>query len=504
MKMKNTNCGRPLVNLLTCVVSLILLAVFLPSSLFANEPGPPNVLFIAVDDLNDYALGLNPDFRASTPHMDQLAERGMLFTNAHCAAPVCNPSRASTVTGVSPSTSGVYTNKDDWRESEYLKTVTTLPQHFRDNGYKVLGGGKLYHAANLSEKMLEGYLDPRPWDEYFPSKQRQLADEFVPRGNSVNGSNEFYGGRFDWEALEISDDEMGDGKVVAWAEQQLSREHDRPLFLSVGIYRPHIPWYTPKKWFDRHPLDQIKLPDDPRGDMQDVPKTVVDSTKHWWHQWLVDNQKWDDATQAYLASVSFADAMVGRLIKALDDGPLAENTIIVLWSDHGYHLGHKQHWEKRVLWEQATHVPLIFVDARLANSAGKRCDAPVSLLDLYPTLSDLSGLHAPEHLEGMSLKPLLLSPQTQPNRAVVTTYQFNNHSVRSRYWRYTRYADGSEELYDHRKDAAERHNIASREASSGVKKRLAAFLPRQNAPQENIRQLKRRSETSDSDNNRSK
>lgn len=504
MKMKNTDCDRHSVRLLTCCAFLILLVAFPGNTLFAIEPGRPNVLFIAVDDLNDYALGLNPDFRASTPHMDLLAERGMLFTNAHCAAPVCNPSRASTITGVSPSTSGVYTNKHDWRENEYLKTITTLPQHFRDNGYKVLGAGKLYHAANLSEEMLEGYLDPRPWDEYFPSKQRQLPDEFVPRGSSVNGSNEFYGGRFDWEALEISDDEMGDGKVVAWAEQQLSREHSKPLFLSVGIYRPHIPWYTPKKWFDLNPTDQIKLPNDPRDDMQDVPKTAVESTKHWWHQWLVDNQKWEEATQAYLASVSFADAMVGRLIKALHDGPLAENTVIVLWSDHGYHLGHKQHWEKRVLWEQATHVPLLVVDVRLAKSAGKRCDAPVSLLDVYPTLAELCGMEIPEHLEGMSLKPLLLNPHWTSERAVVTTYQFNNHSVRSRYWRYTRYADGSEELYDHRKDAAERHNLASRETSSEVKNRLAAFLPKHNAPQENIRQLKRRTETSDSDNNRSK
>ncbi|MGI9473624.1 MAG: sulfatase, partial [Rubripirellula sp.] len=345
-----------------------------PQVVFAETSSPPNVLFIAVDDLNNYALGLNSQARAITPQMDALASRGTLFTNAHCAAPVCNPSRASVMTGVSPSTSGVYTNRDDWRENDYLKSIVTLPQQFRDHGYKVIGGGKLYHAANLSEKMLEGYLDARPWHEYFPSKTRQLADEFVPSNQSVNGSNKFYGGRFDWDALDISDDQMGDGKVVSWAEKQLAHEHEKPLFIAVGIYRPHIPWYTPKHWFEKISIEDINLPADPASDMQDIPTVGQNTTKQIWHQWLVDNDKWDDATQAYLASVSFADEMVGRLIKALDSGPLAENTIVVLWSDHGYHLGHKQHWEKRVLWEQATKVPLIVVDKRFENTSGSRCD----------------------------------------------------------------------------------------------------------------------------------
>ena len=472
-------------------LSIVLLLAFWVGLSSAEEEGAqPNVLFIAVDDLNDYAMGLNPEFRAQTPHMDALADRGTLFSNAHCAAPVCNPSRVSVLTGVSPATSGVYINKDDWRENEYLKSITTLPQHFRNNGYKVIGGGKLYHAANLSEAMLEGYLDPRPWDEYFPSKWRQLPDAHIPAGNSVNGSNKFYGGRFDWDAVDISNNEMGDGQVVAWAEKQLATDHGKPLFLSVGIYRPHIPWYTPKQWFDLYPIDEIVLPSQPEADIQDISKTALNTTKQAWHQWLVDNDKWDDATQAYLASVSFADAMVGRLLKALDEGPLAENTIVVLWSDHGYHLGHKQHWEKRVLWEQATHVPLVVADKRLASSKGKQCPSPVSLLDIYPTLSELCGFDVPSHLEGKSLKPLLQDTNAQTNRAVVTTYQFNNHSIRSRHWRYIRYNDGSEELYDHRADPAERANLVSHESYADVKQRLAAFLPANNTPQKNKRKTK--------------
>ncbi len=459
----------------------------------------PNVLFIAIDDLNDYALQLNPQVQAITPHLEHLARRGTLFTNAHCAAPVCNPSRVSVLTGVSPATSGVYINKDDWRDNEYLQSVATLPQHFRDHGYLVLGGGKLYHAANLSKPMLEGYFDPRPWHEYFPSKERQLADEFVPPQHAVNGSNRFYGGRFDWQALDITDNEMGDGKVVSWAEQQLAQQHDRPVFLSVGIYRPHIPWYTPQEWFDQYPIGGILLPEDPLRDLSDVPDTGVNMTKRSWHAWLVENDKWDAATQAYLASVSFADAMVGRLLQALDSGPWADNTIVMLWSDHGYHLGHKGHWEKRVLWEQATHVPLIVVDPRkprssravprarawedTSSAAGSRCDAPVSLLDIYPTLCGLCDLPAPAHLEGVDLRIWLNDPTIESDRGVVTTYEFKNHSVRSQHWRYIRYADDSEELYDHRRDPSERHNLTSDASLAQVKQHLAAFLPAENAPQ---------------------
>lgn len=472
------------------VASLVVVLAASCKSALAEDGTPPNVLFIAVDDLNDYALGLNPKFRAQTPNMDRLAARGVLFANAHCAAPVCNPSRVSVLSGVSPATSGVYINNDDWRENEFLKSIATLPQYFRDNGYKVIGGGKLYHAANLSERMLEGYMDPSPWDEYFPSLSRQLPDAFVPAGNSVNGFNKFYGGRFDWDALEIEDNEMGDGQVVSWAEKHLASRHAKPLFLSVGIYRPHIPWYTPKQWFDRNPIDGISLPFDPADDITDVPEIGRTTTKSSWHEWLVEQKKWDDATQAYLASVSFADAMVGRLIEALDKGPLAENTIVVLWSDHGYHLGHKQHWEKRVLWEQATHVPLVVVGNREMDSKGNRCSAPVSLLDVYPTLCELCGFDLPTHLEGVSLKPLLVKPRAESNRAVVTTYQFKNHSIRSRDWRYIRYADGSEELYDHRVDPEERRNLAGLEDTAETRLRLAEYLPKKNASQKNVRKSK--------------
>ena len=435
-----------------------------------------NVLFIAVDDLNTWAMGLSDYAAAATPNMNRLAQRGVVFSNAHCAAPACNPSRASVMTGISPSTSGVYLNGQDWRECSRLNGRTTLPMLFRQHGYNVMGGGKLYHAANLSEGGLEGFLDAKPWHEYFPSKTRQLADEWVPPNQSVNGSNRFYNGRFDWNSLDIEDAEMGDGKVVNWARQQLSQQHDKPLFLGVGIYRPHIPWYTPKKWFDKYPSDTIEMPETLSTDIDDIPPAGREMSKHAWHQWLVENEKWADAVQAYLASVSFADAMVGELLSALDNGPLAENTIVVLWSDHGYHLGHKRHWEKRVLWEQATRVPLLIADPRM-DTAGRVCNRPVSLLDLYPTLADLCGLEPPAHLEGQSLRPLLGDPSISSQRAVVTTQRRGNHAVRSQDWRYIRYADGSEELYDHQADPNEFKNLANLAQYESTKHDLASHLP---------------------------
>jgi arylsulfatase A-like enzyme len=266
---------------------------------------------------------------------------GVRFTNAHCAAPACNPSRGSVMTGLAPTTSGVYLNSQDWRVNQVLKNRITLPQHFKNNGYLTFGGGKLYHAASLSDGMYEGYLDPRPWDEYYPSKSRQMPEEVDPPKIPTNGNPKFYGGHMDWAALDIDTDEMADAKVVSWAEKHLTQTHDKPLFLAVGIYRPHIPWWTPKEYFDRHPIDELVLPQVIENDLEDVPEAGRAMRKQGWHQWTVEHGKWEEAVKGYNASVSFADDMIGRLLTALENGPLADNTIIVLWTDHGYHLGQK-------------------------------------------------------------------------------------------------------------------------------------------------------------------
>jgi len=435
----------------------------------------PNVLFIATDDLNNFALGKHPDVK--TPNIDRLARRGVLFTNAHCAVPACNPSRTALMTGVSPFVSGVYYNKQDWRTCTNLKNAVTLPEYFQNQGYKTMGGDKIYHAHSLNAKAYEGFLDPEPWDSYFPSKQQQMPIEIDPDPMPENGNPKHYGGHMDWSALDITDNEMADGKVVSWAEEQLSRKHPKPLFLAVGIYRPHVPWYNPKSWFDElPPVDKITMPEILEGDLDDVPAAGQKMARRHWQQWMVENEKWRGFVRGYIASVHFADAMVGRLLDALDQGPLAQNTIVVLWSDHGYHLGHKEHWEKFALWNQTTQVPIIFAAPGIAQ--GKRTPRPASLLDIYPTLVDLTGGKITRQLNGKSLVPWLKNPRAKFRTPVITTHGPGNHAIQSEHWRYIRYANGSEELYDHRTDPNEFTNLAGKADFAGIIQQHAASLPK--------------------------
>ncbi|GAB6166076.1 sulfatase [Thermostilla marina] len=454
---------------------------------------PPNVLFIAVDDLNTCVEGMHGETTVPTPNIARLAQRGVLFNNAHCAAPACNPSRTSVLTGLAPTTSGVYYNWQDWRENRRLASHPTLPERFRQAGYRTLGGGKIYHAATLSREGYTGYLDPRPWDAYFPSKERQMPQEVLPPRIPMNSDKAFYGGRFDWAPLPIEPDEMADAKVVRWAVEQLAKRHDRPLFLAVGIYRPHIPWYTPQQYFRRHPLEEIELPETIPDDLGDVPEAGRKMARRDWHRWIVDHGKWKEAVQGYYASVSFADEMVGRLIDALDASPIGDNTIVVLWADHGYHLGQKEHWEKFALWEQTTRVPLIIVAPGVSVESGV-CNAPVSLLDIYPTLVELCGLSPVAGLDGESLVPWLRDPDRPSQRAIVTTQGRGNHAVRTARWRYIRYADGSEELYDQIADPKDFHNLAEQPDLAQVKRELGTWLPKWEAePDPAVRSRTRKS-----------
>ncbi|MDF1814034.1 MAG: sulfatase [Verrucomicrobiales bacterium] len=437
-----------------------------------------NVLFIAIDDLNDRGIpGLHPEVK--TPNIDRLAAMGTSFTKAYCAAPACNPSRASVITGIHPATSGVYFNQQEWKKNPVLRDVPTIPHHFREEGYTTLGGGKIYHAASLSEAGFCGLLDPDPWDVFYPSKERQLAPEVLPSIVPTNGNSKFYRGFFDWALLQIADKEMGDAKVVHWATGELSKTHSKPLFLAVGIYRPHIPWYTPQKYFDLYPIDDISLPEVIEDDFDDIPESGQEMARRHWHKWIADEGKWKAAIQGYLASVTFADAMVGQLLDALEKGPLADNTAIVLWSDHGYHLGHKEHWKKFALWEQATHVPLIFAAPGLPK--GQECHHPVSLLDVYPTLIELTGTTSRPRLDGTSLVPWLRDHDKESNRAILTTQGYKNHAVRSADFRYIRYADGGEELYDHRKDPNEFTNLARNPEYQSTIESHKLWLPEKDA-----------------------
>ena len=472
-----------IMKLVTLIFNVIVyFSIFLSVPFVQAKEAKPNVLFIAVDDLNDWVGKLGGHPQARTPNMDLLSSRGLLFTKAYCSAPSCNASRSSVLMGMRPSTTGIYINSHDWRQASILKNAVTLPRHFKNSGYLTMGAGKLFHAHTFFDKKnLEGYSDPDAWDAYFPSKTQQMPEEVVPETWPVNSSKKFYRGHFDWASLQISNLDMADAKVVDWASKQLAKTHKKPLFLSVGIYRPHVPWYVPKKYFDRFPINEIQLPKHLSNDLGDIPVAGKAMAKRHWHKWINENNQWEKAVQAYLASLAFADDMVGNLIKALDKGPLSKNTIIILWGDHGYHLGEKESWEKFALWEDTTHVPLIIVDPRRTKS-GTQCESPVSLLDLYPTLIELCGLRLPpQKLEGRSLVNSLIRPMEKTGRVVITTQGRGNHAVRSSRYRYIRYADGSEELYDHKTDSHEWNNLSLDPGLVKVKSELMDYLPKFNA-----------------------
>lgn len=454
------------VSLAKLVAAMALTVIASTISRAAGDSARPlNVLFIAVDDLNDWINPLGGYPRVQTPNLDRLAAQGMLFTRAYCSAPACNPSRASLLTGIQPSTSGVYDNGQPWRPA--MPDVITLPQHFKNQGYHVVGGGKIFHGS---------YPERASWHDYF----NQPGDP-VPASRPVNG----IGGmdsHFDWGPLDVPDAEMGDSKVVAWATEYLKRKHDKPFFLAVGLYRPHLPWYVPRKYFDRYSPADIVLPKVKADDLDDVPPIGRQMAKpDGDHRRVLETNNWEKAVQGYLASITFADTCVGRVLDALDASGQADRTIIVLWGDHGWHLGEKLHWRKFSLWEEATRVPLVIV-APGTTRQKTRCERTVSLIDLYATLVDLCGSTPPKTVEGRNITPLLKDPSASWDYPVVTTHGRGNHAVRSERWRYIRYNDGTEELYDHENDPMEWTNLAGKPEHESVKKRLAVWLPKTDAP----------------------
>lgn len=428
----------------------------------ADPPARPNILFIAIDDLNDWVGALGGYADVKTPNLDRLAKRSVVFTRAYAAAPACNPSRAALLTGRRPSTSGVYHNDQPWRP--VLPDAVTLPQHFRANGYQVMGGGKIFHG---------GFNDRASWDEY-----RAKYDSPIPKGRPLNGIP--HAAQFDWGPVNVPDEKMGDYKIADWAIKRLSASQPDPFFLALGFTRPHLPWYVPQRYFDQYPLSEIKLPKVKPDDLDDVPVMGRQMARpEGDHRRVVEWGEWQRAVQGYLASISFADAMLGRVLDALERSPHARNTIVVVWGDHGWHLGEKQHWRKFTLWEEATRAPLFIAGPGIKPGVSGR---PVSLMDLYPTLAELGDLPPRSDVEGHSLVPLLREPSAEWKYPALTTHGKGNHAVRSERWRYIRYADGSEELYDHREDPLEWKNLASDPDHAKTKAELARSLPPTNAP----------------------
>ena len=447
----------------------------------AHGADRPNVLFLCVDDWNDWVGCLGED-EVKTPHMDRLAARGILFTNAHCASPVCNPSRAAVMSGLRPFETGVYENGAPLQLA-LPDGRLTLPQLFRAGGYLSHGAGKIYHDQI-------GFNFPSDWDHFYLwnelyrtwgwecgySRAPDPQPEPRPAAKITSKTKR----NFDFAPLACPDREMPDFKSTSYGVEFLGREHPQPFFLAVGQFRPHLPWFVPEKYFDLYPIDEIKTPPVLEGDVDDLPEIAKQRAldRNSKHAEIVRLGEWERAVQAYKACISFADAQIGRLLDALDAGPHRDNTIVVLWSDHGYHLGEKGHWHKRTLWERSTHVPLIFVVPGVTR-AGSTCDNPVDLTSIYPTLAELAGLPGASK---RSLVPMLEEPGRRVDSVALTSHTRGNHAVRSHTHRYIRYSDGSEELYDHRADPNEWHNLAGDGGSEKVIASLREHLPESEAP----------------------
>ncbi|MFQ6039028.1 MAG: sulfatase, partial [Candidatus Aminicenantales bacterium] len=443
--------------------------------------GKTNVLFISIDDLNDWIEPLGGHPQARTPHLARFAREGVTFTHAYCSSPACNPSRTAIMTGLAPCHSGVYSNYQDWRE--VITDYTTLGAYFRQHGYYSAGAGKIFHYD---------MVDPNCWDEYWPSIEKEMPDEYLPPGKRPIHMPEFENmyKMFDWAALEVDDPVMGDYQSVAYVSKELRRKHDRPFFLACGIYRPHLPWYVPRKYFDMFSLESVRLPVVLENDLDDLSDRAKDIAHRGgnYHRHVLEAGQWKNAVQGYLASIAFADAMLGKLLKALENSSYAHNTVVIIWSDHGWQLGEKEHWRKFALWENVLRSVLMIRVPRGApglsqgTKPGVRCERIVSLQDIYPTLLELCGLPPREDLDGHSLVPLLKDPTTTWTYPAISTYDFSEFSIRTEEWRYTVYIDGSEELYDHSKDPEEWTNLAEDRRYEKIKQRFSGLIPKNPAP----------------------
>lgn len=429
-----------------------------------GEPGSAarmNVLFIAVDDLNHWVGHLARNRQAKTPNLDRLAARGVTFSNAHCAAPLCNPSRAALLSGMRPGTTGVYQNSDPY--SGVIQSQQSLFSRFREAGWKTLAKGKLWHGGT-------GFRDQ--WVGEGSSEKADLGAAKVLQDRSIGG--------IQFGILEGGDELVPDTATTDYGISQLQQQHDGPFFLALGFHKPHMPWNVPQKYFDMHPLEQIELPPTREGDLSDIPEAGIRMAKpEGDHADVLKSGRWKEAVQAYLAACSYLDGQIGRVLDALDQSAHRDNTIICLWGDHGWHLGEKEHWRKFALWEEATRVPFIWVVPGVTKGGGV-CSRPVDLMSVYPTLCSLAGVPVPTHVEGQTIEGLLRDPGVEWSGAAVTTFGRNNHSVRDSRWRYIRYADGSEELYDHEADPYEWTNLAGRSESERVKSELSRHLPSKN------------------------
>jgi iduronate 2-sulfatase len=460
---------KTLIHLIAVVVAL------LPAGTASAERSKPNVLFIAVDDMNN-DLGCFGHPLVKSPSIDRLAAHGVRFERAYCQFPLCSPSRSSLLTGLRPDHTRVFDLQYHFRQD--LPDVVTLPQMFMKNGYYVARVGKMYHYGNPGDIGTNGLDDRASWGERFNPAGRDKTTletdimNYTPK-RGLGSAMAFLADKTG------TDEQHTDGKVADQAIRLLEEHKDKPFFIAAGFYKPHCPWVTPKKYFDLYSLDDISLPPITPQTRDNYPPPALASTRPWPYFGVTPDQA-RECKRAYYAAISFVDAQIGRLLDAVDRLGLRDNTIIVFWSDHGYHLGEHGLWFKQSCFEESTRVPLI-ISVPGQKTAGRASTRPVELVDLYPTLAELAGLTPPPHLDGNSLCPLLADVQASWNHPAYTQVQRGanpGHSVRTDRWRYTEWASGAkgQELYDHDADPRELHNLAADPQYAAVVAQMKALL----------------------------
>ena len=461
----------------TLLCSLLLLCA---GTALGQDEGPSrenrlNVLFIAIDDLNDWIGCLDGHPQVQTPHIDGLAKRGTLFANAHCQSPLCNSSRSSLMTGLRPSTTGIYGLRPGFRDVDVTKHRVTLPQVFRRAGYYTYTCGKIYHDGAMKPAHRKG-----EFEHWGPAPG--IGRPAKPIANLYDGRHPL----MDWGVWPPKGEESshGDFKIATAAVEALQNApKDQPFLIACGFRLPHVPCFAPQDYFDLYPSDTLELPPVLETDREDLPKFA--DFLHWKLpeprlSTLRERGEWKPLVRAYLASNSFMDAQVGRVLKALEETGRASDTIVVLWSDHGWHVGEKLMTGKNTLWDRSTRVPLMFAGPGVSPEAV--CNRPAELLDIFPTLLELCGLEGPDGLEGHSLMPQLKDAKAERPWPAITTHNQGNHGIRTDHWRYIRYADGSEELYDMQADPNEWHNLADEAKHAKVKADLAKWIPKIDRP----------------------
>jgi len=424
----------------------------------------PNIVFIAIDDMNDWVGYMGGHPQAQTPNMDKLANAGVAFMNAQSVAPGCSPSRNALLYGVEPYKSGLYAFYEHEIHADLHQKYISLPRFLKENGYKTYGAGKIHHGPKGNELEWSGYLKPKSMNKVFTEGKgyvRNKKSSFRPTTNPL--------------------DEHHDYQVASYGIDVINQQHEQPYFAAIGLVKPHLPFDCPEVFYDALP-NKILAPAILENDLDDIGKEGNSMRRAGDDRNFKKDNAWEKVRRSYLSCNAWVDYNVGRIMDAVEKSPDADNTIVVLWSDHGYHLGEKKSFKKFTLWEEASRVPFIIHDMRVNNPAeGRKVTQAVTLINVYKTLTDMAGLVAPDYIDGFSLVPQLKNQSKPMPQPAISSWGRGNYSVRTENWRLIQYFDGTQELYDHKKDANEWHNLASLPEYKSKLAELVDLLPKTEA-----------------------